>query len=95
MIKLQAGPCWRIAPCGTTQVYLLRYSADGASASVCSRIGQRGWAKQPLTVASVDLFLTRPEARAEYKRRRALADPRWSLNLATDNQHGQMFIKDR
>jgi hypothetical protein len=75
---------WRIAPCGTREVYVTHLSA--LTARVHSRVG-RGWAKQPMHIARTDLFDTREEARAEYRRRRQAAlaaDPFASLNLTTD-----------
>ena len=61
------GCAWRIAPCGTAEVYVVRLINE-ATASVCSRVG-KGWAKKPMTIARADLFATRSEARAESRRR--------------------------
>ena len=94
MTALHTGPCWRIAPSGTTEVYLVRYSADHMSATVHSRGQVSRWAKQPMEVAAADLFASQEEARAEYRRRRAAADPALGLNLTADN-HGRLFIKHR
>jgi hypothetical protein len=69
--RMTPGPCWRIAPAGTMRCYLNRWNPDG-TASVSNRVGS-GWAKAPMTVASADLFPDRDSARAEYRRRRALA----------------------
>ena len=66
-----AGPVWRIAPCGTTQVYFNR--ADGDRALVNSRGQIMRWAKQPMWVALDDLFETRVAARAEHRRRKDVA----------------------
>ncbi len=74
MNTLHTGPCWRIAPSGTTSVYLVRYSADHMSATVHSRGQVSRWAKQPMQVAAADLFASHEEARAEYRRRRALVE---------------------
>ena len=75
---------WRIAPCGTAEVYVLAVSL--LDAKVCSRVG-RGWSRKAMTIARADLFATREEARAEYRRRRAdalAANPVASLNLTSD-----------
>jgi hypothetical protein len=77
-----SGAAWRIAPCGTTEVYVVRI-LDETTASVCSRVG-KAWAKKPMTIARADLFATRDEARTEYRRRRAAAVDQLSLNLTTD-----------
>ena len=66
---MNTGIAWRIAPCGTAEVYVLRTLED-ATASVCGRVG-RGWSRRPMTIARADLFATREEASAEYRRRRA------------------------
>jgi hypothetical protein len=76
---------WRIAPCGTREVFVTHLSA--LTARVHNRVGRRGWAKQPMHIARADLFETRAEALAEYRRRRQAAlavDPACSLNLTTD-----------
>lgn len=69
-MAVSIGPAWRIAPSGTTEVYVNRISGD--TALVSSRVG-KGWAKQPMTVETIDLFNERRWARAEYRRRRAAA----------------------
>lgn len=79
-------PVWRIAPCGTTEVLLNKIHRTGnpVCASVSSH-GQRSrWAAKPMMVPVADLFATRAEAAAEYRRRRAAAAPGASLNLTTD-----------
>jgi hypothetical protein len=73
---------YRIAPCGTAEVYVVKL-IDEHRASVCSRVG-KGWAKRPMTISRADLFATREEARAEYRRRRAATSPESSLNLTTN-----------
>lgn len=83
-MTLRKGPAWRIAPAGTQQVYLLRL--EGKTASVCGPGIKRRWSERSMTVASADLFRTKAEAQAEYRRRRAVAlaaDPYASLNLTT------------
>jgi hypothetical protein len=71
---------WRNAPCGTTPVMFDRMS--GSTAIVYSR-GQRSkWAQKPITIDARDLFATREEALAEYRRRREALHPGASLNLS-------------
>jgi len=67
--RLQSGPAWRIAPVGTTEIYLLRYNPEG-HAIVCSRGQRQRWAKVPMTIDARDVFATREQARAEYRRRK-------------------------
>jgi len=55
---------------GTTECYVNRVRGD--TASVSSRVG-RGWAKQPIDIATADLFPDHRSALAEYRRRRAAA----------------------
>jgi len=88
----RTGEVWRIAPSGTTRVYLV--STKGNRACVHSRGQVSRWAKVPMYVETADLFDSQEEARAEYRRRRAAADPMLGFNLTSDN-HGRLFIKDR
>lgn len=68
--RLRPGPCWRVAPVGTTEVYLNHYQQDGSA--VVSSQGVNGrWAKQPIIVDGDDLFADRASARAEYRARKA------------------------
>ncbi len=76
----RTGEVWRIAPCGTTPVYLLKL-CSGGTAEVCSR-GRKGWAIRSMTISATDLFETRVEALVEYRARRAAAGT--NLNLTTD-----------
>lgn len=81
---LIAGAAWRIAPSGTTLVYLNRVLADG-SALVSSKVGD-GWARRPMRVSAADVFLIREVARQEYRRRLAAAlaaNPDASRNVTT------------
>lgn len=81
---MRKGPVWRIAPSGTQQVWLLRLA--GNAAEVCGPGTKRRWSERSMTVSAADLFLTKAEARAEYRRRRAAAlaaNPLASLNLTT------------
>ena len=64
----KCGPVWRIAPMGTTQVYLTQLFADQARVHGLGQLSR--WAKQAMTVHADDLFLTKPEALAEYRRRK-------------------------
>lgn len=85
MVGLRRGPVWRIAPSGTQQVWLLRL--EGKTAQVCGPGTKRRWSERSMTVAAADLFATKAEAKAEYRRRRAAAlaaDPAASLNLTSD-----------
>jgi hypothetical protein len=85
MLIARSGGAWRIAPCGTQEVYIIR--RDASVASVCNRVGNSGWAKKPMTVSVADLFNSRSEALAEYRQRRAAAlkqNPHASLNLTTE-----------
>lgn len=66
--NLQIGPVWRIAPSGTTQVYLSKVHGDG-TASVHSAGQKSRWAIKPMKVAVIDLFADRTVAREEYRRR--------------------------
>jgi hypothetical protein len=75
-----SGVAWRIAPCGTAEVYVTHISR--LTARVHSRVG-KGWAKRAMHIARDDLFATREEARAEYRRRRAATSPGSGLNLTT------------
>jgi len=73
--RFTAGPAWRIGPGGTLEIYLVRIDAERSAAIVCSR-GQRGrWAKVPMTIDARDVFATRDQARAEYRRRKAAGEP--------------------
>jgi hypothetical protein len=82
-------PVWRISSMGTQGCYFVRRVlpvSGPLEAWVCNRVGATGWAKKPCLVAGADLFETRQEARAEYRRRRAAAlerDPHAGLNLTT------------
>lgn len=81
---MRKGPVWRIAPAGTQQVWLLRL--EGKTAEVIGPGVKRRWSERSMTVAAADLFRTKAEAQAEYRRRRAAAlatDPFASLNLTT------------
>lgn len=83
-MRMLSGPAWRIASSGTKLCFLERICEDG-TALITSRVGA-GWAKRPMRVAAADVFVTRNEARAEYRRRRHIAthiDPHASLNLTT------------
>ena len=84
MTVLQPGTrAWRIAPCGTTEVFLSRLLPNGA-AVVFSRGQKSVWAKRPMTIAAGDLFASEALARSEYRKRRTvalLADPLANLNL--------------
>ena len=72
-----AGPVWRIAPGGTTPVYLNRITARVAVVNSRGRTSK--WAKRPMWVPIDDLFETKAEALTEYRQRRAAA-----LNLTTE-----------
>lgn len=75
---------WRIAPGGTTEVQLVRIFPD--KAMVCGHGMQRRWALRPMAVHPADLFETREAARAEYRRRKAVAlatNPHAYLNFTT------------
>lgn len=85
---------YRIAPTGTTPVILCRVwqGADtsggpgGFFASVCSKGQRQRWALRPMTIWADDVFSTREEARAEYRRRHAAAlarNPHASRNVVT------------
>lgn len=63
------GPAWRISPGGTVQVYVVRIDREAGTARVCSRVAG-GWAKQSMQVAAADVFATRSDAKAEYRRRK-------------------------
>lgn len=80
---MKSGPAWRIAPMGTTEVYLVRI--EGSVAKVCSRVGTHGWAKRPMLIAAADVFPDRAAARAEYRRRyqaALAADPAASRDVS-------------
>jgi hypothetical protein len=78
---MTSGTAWRIAPCGTREVYVTHLSR--LTARVHSRVG-KGWAKRAMHIARDDLFATRSEARVEYRRRRAATSPESGLNLTTN-----------
>lgn len=69
-INRKAGPVWRCAPCGSTEVYLSRIEWLPGTAKVHSRGAKGPWAKQAMTVPVADLFETQAEAREEFRRRR-------------------------
>ncbi len=59
---------------------------DGDTAFVSGKGQRTVWAKRPSRVFCADLFDTRAEAQAEYRRRRALAtadDPNTYLNFTS------------
>ncbi len=64
----RCGPVWRIAPMGTTQCYLVTLGHTQARVHSRGQVGK--WAKQAMTVDLDDLFLTKPDALAEYRRRK-------------------------
>jgi hypothetical protein len=64
----KSGPAWRVAPGGSTEVYFDRILPDGV-ARVFSH-GYSGWAKRPMLIPAEDVFETKAEALAEFRRRR-------------------------
>lgn len=84
-MKMLAGPAWRIAPQGTALCFLERICEDGTALVSGRGVGRR-WAKKPMKVAAADVFVTRDEARDEYRRRRHIAkhiDPHASNDFTT------------
>lgn len=59
---------YRVAPSGTQPVFVNRYLGDEVSISTQGM--KERWSLKPMTIPAADLFVSRNDARAEFRRRK-------------------------
>jgi hypothetical protein len=62
---------YRVVPSGSQPVFVNRYA--GEDVSVCTPGAKHKWSVKPMTIPAADLFVTRADARAEFRNRRQAA----------------------